>query len=149
MFPSGVYKVPQTIFDLLEDEGIVISEDLKYFPYRATFDFECYFRKEDQHPRNTAKLTCEAEHVPLSVSVCSNVPDYDEPKCFVSSGNTREMLKQFIDYLAEISQKSYALLLDRFSDVFDQFSQRIANSGVCCVFDHLGIFETCTYYICV
>ena len=67
----------------------------------------------------------------------------------MSSGNTREMLKQFIDYLAEISQKSYALLLDRFSDVFDQFSQRIANSGVCCVFDHLGIFETCTYYICV
>ena len=114
VFPGGVYKVPQTIFDLLEDEGIVISEDLKYFPYRATFDFECYFKKKDQHPRNTAKLTWEAEHVPVSVSVCSNVPGYDEPKCFVSSGNTREMLKQFIDYLVEISQKSYSLL-DRFS----------------------------------
>ena len=73
VFPGGVYKVPQTIFDLLEDEGIVISEDLKYFPYRATFDFECYFKKEDQYPRNTAKLTWEAEHVPLSVSVCSKV----------------------------------------------------------------------------
>ena len=31
VFPGGAYKVPQTIFDLLEDEGIVISEDLKYF----------------------------------------------------------------------------------------------------------------------
>ena len=146
VFPGGVYKVPQTIFNLLEDEGIVIPEELKYFPYRATFDFECYFKKEDQHPKNTAKLTWEAEHVPLSVSVCSNVPGYDEPKCFVSSGNTREMLKQFIDYLVEISQESYSLLLDRFSDVFDQISQRIANSEVCCVFEHLGIFETCTYY---
>ena len=113
VFPGGVYKVPQTIFDLLEDEGIVIPEELKYFPYRATFDFECYFKKEDQYPRNTAKLTWEAEHVPLSVSVCSNVPGYDELKCFVSSGNTREMLKQFIDYLVEIIQKSYALLLYR------------------------------------
>ena len=148
VFPGRAYKVPQTIFDLLEDEGIVIPEELKYFPYRATFDFECYFKKEE-HPRNTAKLTWEAEHVPLSVSVCSNVPGYDEPKCFVSSGNTREMLKQFIDYLVEISQESYSLLLDRFSDVFDQISQRIANSEVCCVFDHLGIFETCTYYTCV
>ena len=64
VFPGGVYKVPQTIFDLLEDEGIVISEDLKYFPYRATFDFECYFKKEDQHPRNTADMgsrTCPNE----------------------------------------------------------------------------------------
>ncbi len=56
VFPGGAYKVPQTIFDLLEDEGIQIPEDLKYFPYRATFDFECYFQKETQHPRNTTKL---------------------------------------------------------------------------------------------
>ena len=118
MFPGGAYKVPQTIFDLLEDEGIQIPEDLKYFPYRATFYFQCYFQKEDQHPRNTAKLTWEAEHVPLSVSVCSNVPGYDQPKCFVSSCNTREMIKQFVDYLIKVSQESYVLLLDRFADIF-------------------------------
>ena len=122
VFPGGAYKVPQTIFDLLEDECIQIPEDLKHFPYRATFDFECYFQKEDQHPRNTAKLKWEAEHVPLSVSVCSNVPGYDQPKCFVSSGNTREMIKEFVDYLVEISQESYVLLLDRFADIFEQIN---------------------------
>ena len=42
-------------------------------------------KRETEHPRNTAKLTWEAEHIPLSVSVCSNVPGYDQPKCFVSS----------------------------------------------------------------
>ena len=62
------------------------------------------------------------------VSLCSNVPGYDEPKCFVSSGNTREMIKQFIDHLVQISQESYALLLDRFSDVFEQINQRMANN---------------------
>ena len=50
--------------------------------------------------------------------------------------------------LVEISQESYVLWLDCFSYVFDQINQRIANSEVCCVFDHLGIFKTCTY-ICV
>ena len=79
VFPGGAYKVPQTIFNLLEDEGIHIPEDLKYFSHRATFDFECYFKKEDHwHPRNTAKLTWEAEHVSLGVSVCPNVPGYDD-----------------------------------------------------------------------
>ncbi len=44
---------------LLEDECIQIPEDLKNFPYRATFDFEFYFQRETQHPRNTPKLICE------------------------------------------------------------------------------------------
>ena len=106
VFPGGAYKVPQTIFDLLADEGIEIPEDLKYFPYRATYDFECYFKRKTDHPRNTAKLTWEVEHIPLSVSVCSNVPGYDQPKCFVSPGNTGDMIKQFEDYLVKISQES-------------------------------------------
>jgi hypothetical protein len=125
VFPGGAYKVPQTIFDLLADEGIDIPEDLKYFPYRATFDFECYFKCETEHPRNTAKLTWEAQHIPLSVSVCSNVPGYDQPKCFVSSGSTSEMIQQFVEYLVEVSQESYGLLLDQFSDVFRQIDERV------------------------
>ena len=131
VFPGGAYKVSQTIFDLLADEGVEIPNDLKYFPYRATYDFECYFKRETDHPRNTAKLTWEAKHIPLSVSVCSNVPGYDQPKCFVSSGNTGDMFKRFVDYLVEISQESYRLLLDQFSEVFDQINERIANSEVC------------------
>ena len=131
IFPGGAYKVPQTIFDLLADEGIDIPEDLKYFPYRATFDFECYFKRETEHPRNTAKLTWEAEHIPLSVSVCSNVPGYDQPKCFVSTGNTNDMIQEFVEYLVQISQESYVLLLERFSDIFEQINERVANSEVC------------------
>ena len=99
IFPGGAYMVPQTIFDLLADEGVEIPDDLKYFPYRATYDFECYFTHETVHLQNTAKLTWEAEHIPLNVSLCSNVPGYDYPKCFVSSGNTGDMSKQFVEYL--------------------------------------------------
>ena len=78
--------------------------------------------------------------------MCSNVPGYDQPKCFVSPGSAKEMIKQFVEYLVQISQESYVLLLDRCSDVFEQINQRIANSEICCVFDHKSITETCTYY---
>jgi hypothetical protein len=57
------------------------------------------------------------------------------------------MIKEFVDYLVKISQKSYALLLDRFSDVFEQINERIANSGVCHTFDQLNIAKICTYYV--
>ena len=79
-FPGGAYKTPPTIFELLEDEGFTIPPHLKYFPYRATFDFECMFNRQTGL-NNTEKLTWNAKHIPLSVSVCSNVPDYDHPKC--------------------------------------------------------------------
>ncbi|CAB4018814.1 Zinc finger and SCAN domain-containing 22 [Paramuricea clavata] len=129
IFPGGAYKVPQSIFDLLADEGIEIPEDLKYFPYRVTFDFECYFKHTSNRSRNTEKLTWQAEHIPLSVSVCSNVPGYTEPKCFVSSGDTSKMIQEFVEYLVKISQESYVLLLDLFADVFRQIEERVNQVG--------------------
>jgi hypothetical protein len=107
IFPGGAYKYPKPSSICWPTKVSTFPEDLKYFPYRATFDFECYFKRETSHPRNTAKLTWEAEHIPLSVSVCSNVPGYDEPKCFVSSCSTSAMIQEFVEYLVKISQESY------------------------------------------
>ena len=45
-YPHGAYHVPKTIFEELEDEGIIVPEEWCYFPYCATFDFKCYFDKE-------------------------------------------------------------------------------------------------------
>ena len=41
------------------------------------------------------------------------------------------MIKRFVDCLVEISQESYRLLLDWFSEVFDQINEWIANRVVC------------------
>ena len=38
-YPGRAYHVPKTIFEELEDEGIIVPEEGCYFPYRATFDF--------------------------------------------------------------------------------------------------------------
>ena len=40
--------VPAVDVDLssLDDNGFVVIEDLRYYPYRATFDSECYFSDE-------------------------------------------------------------------------------------------------------
>ena len=79
-YPGGAYHVPKTIFEELEDEGFVVPEEWWYFPYRATFDSECYFNQEKaQELKNTEKLTWQSTHVPLSVSVWSNVPGYQAP----------------------------------------------------------------------
>ena len=119
-YPGGAYHVPKTIFEELEDEGIVVPEEWRYFPYRATFDFECYFNQEKaQELKNTEKLTWQSTHVPLSVSVWSNVPGYQAPKCFVSEGDSDLLLEEFVQYLTTISTKSSSLLRQRYAEVFE------------------------------
>ena len=53
------------------------------------------------------------------MSVCSNVPEYQEPKCFVSNGDPKEFITEFIQYLVSISTKSYSLLQEQFAEVFE------------------------------
>ena len=64
-YPGGAYHVQKTIFEQLEDEGIIAPEEWRYFPYRATFDFECYFDKEKAEDlKTTEKLTWQSSMYP-------------------------------------------------------------------------------------
>ena len=56
---------------------------------------------------------------PLSVSVCSNVPGYQETKCFVSDGDPNAFITVFIQCLTKISLKSSRLLREQFTPVFE------------------------------
>ncbi|KXJ22829.1 Zinc finger and SCAN domain-containing protein 22 [Exaiptasia diaphana] len=123
-FPGSTYKTPKTIFDLLEDEGITIPDHLRFFPYRATFDFECMF-SQDQLPKNSDKLSWQAKHVPLSVSVCSNVPQYQQPQCFITNGDSKELVQEMVEYLVTISKESNRLMKEQFADVLTAIDQKI------------------------
>ena len=117
---GGTYHVPKTVFEQLEEEDIIVPEEARYFPYHATFNFECSFDQEKaQELKNTDKLNWQSSHVPLSVSVCSNVPGYQEPKCFVSNGDPNEFISEFIQYLTKISLKSSSLLREQYADVLE------------------------------
>ncbi|KAJ8017821.1 Krueppel-related zinc finger protein 1 [Holothuria leucospilota] len=124
-FPGGVYSHPKTVFELLEEEGICIPADLRYYPYRAVYDFECCFETV-QEEKATSKLTLEASHVPLSVSVCSNVPGYEEPMCFISEGRSDELLQNMLCYVTEISEKSSDLLREVYQPHLQEIESRIA-----------------------
>ena len=72
---GGSYHPEFSVFELLHDEGIIIPEEDQFYPYHITYDYECYFDTTELPP-STRKLEWKARHVPLSVSVCSNVPGF-------------------------------------------------------------------------
>ena len=117
-YPGGAYHVPKTWFEQLEEEGIIVPQEARYFPYHATF--ECYFHQEKaQELKNKDKLNWQSSHVPLTVSVCSKVSGHQAPKCFVSNGGPNEFISEFIQYLTNISLKSSSLLHEQYADVLE------------------------------
>lgn len=112
------------MFQLLEDEGFTIPQHLKYFPYRSTFDMESMF-SSTTGLKNTEKLSLDAKHIPLSVRVCSNIPDFDQTQFFVSEGDSTQLVTDKVDYLIEISKQSYRLMKQEFAILFEAIDEKL------------------------
>ena len=125
VYPGGVYSPPLTPLEMLQKNGLLIDSSY-VFPYRATYDFEVFFESQDlpQPKKENAKTKYTSKHVPLSVSICSNVPTFQNPVCFISDGDPQDLINKMVDHLELISDHSYRLLREEFADVYDQLDQR-------------------------
>ena len=121
VFPGGIHKNPATIFEKLEEIGIVVPHCDRYFPFFACYDFEAYFSKKQIS--NSSMLTLDACHIPLSVAVASNIPGYESGVCFVTEGSEEELVQKLVDYLETLSEVSYKFLLEKFNYVFEQLER--------------------------
>jgi hypothetical protein len=122
-YPDGVYHTPQTVLDRLEDEGIDVPAEDRYYPYRATYDIDVMLQPTDK--RRSEKLEWTSHRVLLSVSVRSNVPGYKVPVCHISEGDTRETVESCLSYLTEVSEEAYRTQMPKYGDVFQQIQERL------------------------
>ena len=120
-FSGGIHKNLATIFEKLEEIGIVVPHCDGHFSFFACYDFAAYFSKKQIS--NSFMLTLEACHIPLSVAVASKVPGYESGVCFVTEGSKEELVQKLVDYLESLSEVSYKLLLQKFNDVFEQLER--------------------------
>ena len=107
------------MFERLDDEGIVVEKTLRYYPYRATFDFECFF---DRHnlPADTNTLQWSARHVPLSVSVASNVPGHEDAQCYITNGDSDKLVADMMSHLHAVSDAAFESLKPSYESVLDK-----------------------------
>ena len=121
IFPGGFYKTNDTIFEKIRSLGIDLHEDDLYCPYFAVWDMEAMLIKS-QTSSNDRKLQWLAQHVPISVSIASNVKDFESPKCFVNL-NTSELISDMMIYLQKISEHNAEYLRCKYEEVLLQLDQ--------------------------
>ncbi len=119
---GGGYEPGMTLFDQLEAAGVSTPANARFMEYFATYDCETVtipIPKDQQ--LHGASTRHEADLLLASISICSSVPGYREPKFFLSSGDPQDLVEQCLDYLLEISGETRRLL----SREFDQPLQRL------------------------
>ena len=85
-FAGELFVHTKTIFDKIEVMGVCAAEGKRYYPYRIMCDIDMYTDAED-----TPQCSYEAMQRLMSISICSNVPGFMDPTCFVSSEDIRGM----------------------------------------------------------
>ena len=126
VYPGGIYHSIPSEFERLDDENIRVFESMRYYPYRATFDFECWFDTE-QLPSDSDKVHGVARHIPLSISVASN--GQEQVKCLVTDGDTNKLVRAMMDILRAMSEAAYDNIKDSYEDVLEQLAEALTNSN--------------------
>ena len=123
VYKGGVYHTTPYVFQRLDDEGITVADTLRFYPYRATFDFDCFFDGEDL-PANSDRVQWIARHVPLSVSVASNVPGNEPPRCYVTDGDSDKLVGTMMRGLSAISDTAFDMLIPSYDNVLNELEVR-------------------------
>ncbi|KAL4233465.1 hypothetical protein ACF0H5_008146 [Mactra antiquata] len=95
---------------MLISDRIVFNLEAALIPNQSTED------------EGTTNITRTSSHTPICVCLCSNVPEFKKEK-FIFHKDTNQLIKDMIEYLSKISEKSKTLAFERWGFVFEKLNQ--------------------------
>ena len=113
IYPKNVYQLRETLFDKLDSFNIQYTDDQKLFTNLAVFDFESICIPEEKF-KNTETTTWIDKHVPISVSLSSNL--IAKP-IFLCNSNPRDLVESFIDAVEGLATQSKAQMKLKFLEI--------------------------------
>ena len=121
-YPKNVYELRETLFEK-------VSEDNKLFNNLAIFDFESICVPTEEL-KETQTTTWIGKHVPISVSISSNL--IDDP-IFLYNKDPQNLIIDFVSNLELLAEKSKLEMRTKFQDI-----ERAVNERMKKIFDQLN-----------
>ena len=113
VYPRNIYQIRETLFDKLDSFGINYTIEQKLFKNLAIFDFESICAQKETF-RDTFTTTWKGKHVPISVSISSNL--VEEP-IFLCNSDPHHLVASFIGVLENLASQSKAKMKNLFLDI--------------------------------
>ena len=124
IYPKNVYQLRETHFDKLDSFNIQYTDDQKLFTNLAVFDFESICIPEEKF-KNTETTTWIGKHVPISVSISSNL--IAKP-IFLCNSNPRDLVESFIDAVEGLATQSKAQMKLKFLQIETAIKSRLTRT---------------------
>ena len=102
IYTKNAYQLLETLFHKLDSFDIQYTDDQKLFINLPVFDFESIFIPEEK-VKNTETITWIGKHVPISVSIPSNLK---RMPIFLCKSNPRNLIESFIDAVEGLATQS-------------------------------------------
>ena len=112
--PKIVYQLRETLFEKLDAVNIPYKNDQKLFKNLAIFDSESICVKEENEYKQTETTRWIGKHVPISVSISSNLTP--EP-IFLCNANAHHLFSSFITALDGLATQRKAQMKLNFFEV--------------------------------
>ena len=124
IYPKNVYQLRETLFHKLDSFDIQYTDDKKFFSNLAVFDFESICIPEEKF-KNTEKTTWIGKHVPISVSISSDL--ITMPK-FLCNSNPRDLVESFIDAVEGLATQSKTQMKVKFLEIETAIKSKLSRT---------------------
>ena len=122
VYGRGVFSPTLTIFDKLALHGVDIPKEMRFYEHKIVFDIECLL-KRDTGLSNTDSVAYTFRHELASISVCSNITDYEDPVCFISDGCPKKLLRACLEHMTEIAIFAKQEQRQKFADYIERIEE--------------------------
>ena len=99
-----------------------VPDEDRIFPWFVCYDFEAILEKTNESP--TEMLTWTQRHVPISLSICSNVEGYSDPVCIVEPNQDKLVIKM-VETLTNIALQVYEMSEEKWGWVLRAINDKI------------------------
>ena len=118
--PIGAYQLSETVLDCLKDFKIVFQQELRLFSPTIAFNFHS-ISVLDNTLRNTELASWIGTHVPISMSIASNLL---EDPIFICNEDSYQQVRDYVSGVTNLAEKSTLLLREKLIDFVLQFEEK-------------------------
>ena len=119
-----MYQLRETLSDKRDSFGIQNTDDQKLFNILAVFDFESICIPEEKF-KDTETTTWIGKHVPISVSISSNLIAHP---IFLCNSNPRDLVESFIDAVEGLATQSKAQMKLKFLEIETAINSKLTRT---------------------
>ena len=126
VFKTGFHAKFRTVFDQLEYYGVRVPRGSRYFKHIVCWDLESVLKPLSNTSSEGRKLMYSTEHVPVSCSICSNVPGFKEPHTIVTPV-TSDLVAEMFEHFNKIRDKQNDLAKAKWGQYYDALLGKITD----------------------